>query len=161
MRSYLTSAILAGAIVVASMVVGCAAEPSKPPFTIDNGPVHDTVVDTMLSRTCTGTIVPIWWAHLPNISVQAVFFGKPDGTKWVRFYYDGNGPEDYPVTELGVSAQWISHSLVKAKFSGLTRTHYAVWPTDGQGDNHLSGTTVEPYGTIDLTCKFEPAWWGK
>jgi hypothetical protein len=158
MGSHVASAALAAAFVLAPMVAGYAADPSKPPFTVDNGPVHDTVVDTMLDRTCTGTFVPLWWVHLPHISVQAIFFHKPDSTKWVRFYYNGNGPEDYPVIELGVSAQWIGYSLSKGPGSGMNRTTYAVWP---DGDNHLSGTTVSPWGTIDLTCKFEPAWWGK
>jgi hypothetical protein len=161
MGSYVTSVILAGAVVLAPTAAAAAPEASKTPFTVTNGPVHDTVVDTMLSQTCTGTVVPIWWAHLPNMSVQAIFYGKADGTKWVKFYYNGYGPDDFPVTELGVSAQWLSYSLAKGPLSGLNKTHYAVWPTDGQGDNHLSGTTVLPYGTIDLACKFEPAWWGR
>jgi hypothetical protein len=158
MRSYVASAALAGAIVLAPVVGGYAAEPPKSPFTIDNGPVHDTVVDTMLAQTCTGTIVPIWWQHLPNVPVQATFYQKPDGTKWVKFFYNGRGPDDFSVSELGVSAQWISYSLFTFPKSGLERTHYAVWP---DADNHLRGTTVTPYGTIDLACKFEPAWWGK
>ncbi len=157
MRSYIASAILTGAIVLGPVLAEHAAAPSKPPFTVDNGPVHDTVVDTMTQRTCTGIVVPIWWQHQPNVSVQATFFSKPDGTKWVRWYHEGYGPFDYQVTELGVSAQWIALG-VPEKNGVRKRTHYDVWPVGGQGDSNLSGKTVDPYGTITLTCKFEAAW---
>jgi hypothetical protein len=148
MRSYVASAILAGAVVLAPAVAGYAPALSKSAFTITNDPVGPTVADTMQQRTCTGTIVPIWWSHLPHMWVQAIFFGKPDGTKWVTFNWRGKGPFPFPVTELGVSAQWNTppESYGQAKYL----THYAVWP---DGDNHLSGTTADPWGTIDLTCK--------
>jgi hypothetical protein len=143
MRSYLASAILISAVALAPTVAGSAPDSSKPPFTIDNGPVHDTVVDTMLSRTCTGTIGPIWWAFGTQIAVQARFFQKLDGTKWVRWYYNGFGPEDYPVVELGLSAQWISYSVGNGPGRGMSRTSIAVWP---DGDNHLRGRTVPTLG---------------
>jgi hypothetical protein len=150
MRSYVAAAILIGAVVLAPVVAGHAPALSKSPFTIDNGPVHDTVVDTMLQRTCTGTVVPIWWAGQPHMRVQAVFYRQPDGTKWVKFYHDGMGPDYLPVTEVGVSAQWIGQKdpLTMRRQIGLPS--YAVWPG---GDNRLNGITVAPWGTIDLTCE--------
>jgi hypothetical protein len=157
MRSYLASSILAAAFVLTPVVAGYAPASSKAPFTITNDPVHDTVVDTMLAQTCTGTLVPIWWSMRPTVPVQAIFYGKPGGTKWVKFYGNGIGPEDYPVTELGRSAQWQGLTIFLVKGT-RTVSHYAVWP---DGDNHISGTTVDPYGTMQLPCRFEPAWWGK
>jgi hypothetical protein len=148
-RSYVASAILAGAIVLAPVLAGYAPASSKTPFTITNDPVGSTVVDTMQQRTCTGTVVPIWWSGQPNFFVRAIFYRRPDGTKWVDFYHSGLGPDGLRVTELGVSAQWtgLPDPLTYRKGSALP--HYAVWP---KGDNRLSGITVEPYGTIDLTC---------
>ena len=139
MRSYVASAIINGAVFLAPVVTGYAPALSKSPFTITNDPVHDTVVDTMLQRTCTGTVMPIWWSGLPRMGVQAIFFGKQDGTKWVKFSYNGNGPDVFPVTELGVSAQWNSYGIVNAPGRTNQRPHYAVWP---DGDNHVSGATV-------------------
>jgi len=148
-RSHVASAILTGAVVLAPVVAGCAPALSKSPFTITNDPVHDTVVDTMLQRTCTGTLVPIWWSHLPHLWIRAIFYREPDGTKWVNFYWHGKGPEHLPVTELGVSAQWIT-PVEPFGAQQKYRAHFAAWP---DGDNRLSGTTVDPYGTIDLTCE--------
>jgi TonB-like protein len=66
--------------------------PSKTPFTIGNDPVGGTVVDTMLERTCTGTVEPLWgWSSGPY-RVTTTWYHRPDGTKWVKFYYNGVGP---------------------------------------------------------------------
>ena len=148
MRSYVTSALLAGASILVPVVAGTTPALSKSPFTVTNDPVEGTVVDTMLQRTCSGTLVPIWWSNTPREWVQAIFYKQPDGTKWIKIYYNGKGPAYLPVTELGVSAQWTTPVEQLAKLT--LNTHYAVWPN---GDNRLSGTTVEPYGTVDLTCE--------
>ena len=145
MRSYVTSALLA-AFVLAPVVAGTAPALSKSPFTVTNDPVEGTVVDTMLERACSGTVVPLWWTHRSKIWVRAIWYRRPDGTKWVKFYRNGVGPDYFPVTEVGVSAQWIS---APENYKG-DWTHFAVWP---DGDNRLSGKTVDPYGTIDLTCE--------
>jgi hypothetical protein len=150
MPSYVTSAFLAAAFVLAPVAAGHAAAPSRPPFTVTNDPVTGTVVDTMLSRTCTGTIAPIFGSP---IWVRTIFFRKPDGTKWVRLYKGGIGPDDFPVVELGVSAQWTGREEIPRPPKGLWGlTHYALYP-DGDNPNHLSGQTVDPYGTIDVTCE--------
>ncbi len=149
MRSYAASAILAGAVVLAPAVGGYAPALSKTPFTVTNDPVHDTVVDTMQQRICTGTVFPIWWSGLPHVRVQAVFFLRPDGTKWVKWSYNGLGPTDFPVVELGTSAQWTVFPPVRVA-QHVWYPHFDVWP---QGDNRLSGSTVDPYGTMDLTCE--------
>jgi hypothetical protein len=153
MRPYVASAILAGAVVLAPVVAGYAPASSKAPFTVTNDPVKETVVDTMLQRTCTGTVTPIWWAGMPHYRVQFIFYRKPDATKWVKVYHEGIGPEDYPVIELGVSGQWTGLGPPQ-KNGGKKLSHYAIWP---DGDNRLTGSTVEPYGTINLTCESEPS----
>jgi TonB family protein len=128
---------------------------SKKPFTVTNGPVKDTVVDTMQQRTCTGTEVTNNLGDTPPDSVfgthdrvTAIFYRQPDGTAWVNWWTTGGTRIVVPVTELGVSAQW----FYKYDRRWRGNTHYAVWP---QGDNprHLSGRTVDPPGTIDLTCE--------
>jgi hypothetical protein len=149
MRSYLTSGFLAAAFVLAPAVAGDAATPPKPPFTVTNDPVHGTVVDTVPQRVCTGTVDQPWpGPDGAPYRVQAIFYRRPDGTPWVRFSWAGKGPLDIPVIELGVSAQWNTPALRRS--GAFWWTHYDVWPN---GDNRLSGQTVDPYGTIDLTCE--------
>jgi TonB family protein len=124
---------------------------SNSPFTITNGLVKGSVVETMQRRTCTGETV---WNDLGDTRpdsiigdhdrVTAVFYRKPDGTSWVDWSHAGGILETRPVVELGVSAQWTK--FCPGSFHCL---HYAVWP---DGDNRLSGRTVDPPGTIDLTC---------
>jgi hypothetical protein len=81
--------------------------------------------------------------------VQAVFFRKPDGTKWVKFTLAQHSANDLPVIEIGVSAQWTDHEYSVGK--DTYHTHYSLWP---EGDNRLSGRMEnKPWGTIDLTCK--------
>ena len=129
---------------------------SKQPFTITNGPVKDTVVETMQRRTCTGETVSYWPGEMPPDSilgthdrVTAVFYRKPDGTPWVKWSYGGGITEYHQVTELGVSAQW---NQVCRGGLGCTMPHFAVWP---DGDNHLSGRRTHNLGTINLTCETE------
>ena len=149
MRPHVASALHPAAGFLASVVTGYAAEPSKPPFTVTNDPVHGTVVDTVQQRTCTGTAAQPWPG--PDGSpyrVQAIFYRKPDGTPWIRFSWQGKGPLDIPVIELGVSAQWNTPPLHRG--ASWWWTHYDVWP---DGDNRLSGQTADPYGTIAMTCE--------
>ena len=127
-----------------------AHQQSKSPFTVTNDPVHGTVVDTMLEKTCTGRFVPnpLWSGQrrFHPYLVQATWYRNPDGTKWIRFYHDGEGPDYLPVTELGMSAQWIDRPQGVYGVS----THFELWP---EGDNHISGKTTSPPGTIDMTCE--------
>jgi hypothetical protein len=147
MRCYVAAAILTVAVVLAPVVAGYAPALSEGAFTITNNPVGKTVVDTMQQRICTGTVVPDWE---PSFPVRAIFFGKPDGTKWVNFGYNGIGPADFPVDVLGVSAQWRGFTPRPGPaFNKAERPSYAVWP---DGENGLSGVTASPWGTIHLTC---------
>ena len=140
---------------------------SKSPFTIMNDPVKSPILETMLQRTCTGTVVR---NGIPNHPVygmrswaEAVFFRKPDGTPWVKYYAWGH-PSLSPVTEVGKMVQWTGRQEFHG-MGGSVWMQYTVWP---DGDNHLSGV----YGTrqmnklgvaynnkvggpIDLTCATE------
>jgi hypothetical protein len=123
-----------------------AHQQSKSPFTIGNDPVQGAVVDTMLERTCTGTVEPLWGWASGRYAIVAIWCHRPDGTKWVKLYQNGTGPNYRPVTEIGKSAAFRAPPInAKASWSS-----YWVWPV---GDNRLSGTVVDPYGTFDLTCE--------
>jgi TonB family protein len=140
---------------------------SKSPFTVTNDPVRSPILDTMLQRTCTGTLVlggipnqPLYGVHY---SVQAIFFRKPDGTPWVKFYERGH-PSLAQVTEVGKMLAWagrLEQVGSPKEGMGYQRLQYTAWV---DGDNHLSGA-VGGYGaaynnnlagnSIDLTCATE------
>ena len=139
---------------------------SKSPFTIMNDPVKSPILETMLQRTCTGTIVKQGIINHPwygrRIWAQAIFFRKPDGTPWVKFYQEGY-PSLSPVTEVGNMVEWsVQESSARGQPYWI---QYTVWP---DGDNHLSGafgsrvtsTLGIDYndnagGPVDLTCATE------
>jgi hypothetical protein len=149
MRSYVAAAMLTGAFVVAPVVAGIAPALSRSPFTVTNDPVPATVVDSMVQKTCSGTVVQPWPGPEGGyFQVEAVLYRMPDGRAWIKFYWAGKGPLDIPTVELSVSAQW-NTPTVSRNLNSWT-THYAAWP---DGDNHLAGTTIDPYGTFELTCK--------
>ncbi len=114
---------------------------SRSPFTITNDPVKSPVLDTMLQRTCTGTLVlggianhPIYGMHS---RAQAIFFRKPDGTPWVKFDEAGY-PVLAPVTQVGKMVTWTGPQV---KIGGGSSAYirwleYTVW---SDGDNHLIG----------------------
>jgi len=144
--------------------------PSKSPFTITNDPVKSPILDTMLKRTCTGTIVRGGIRNHPaygNSSwAQAIFFRKPDGTPWVKTYEYGY-PSLSPVTEVGKMVQWTGREEHLGKGASVWMT-YTVWP---EGDNRLVGNlgtiasgsafggtsefNINLGGTVDLTCETE------
>jgi TonB family protein len=152
---------------------------SKSSFTITNDPVKSPILETMLQRVCTGTVVRGAIRNHPwygiRYSAEAIFFRKPDGTPWVKFSSAGNFSLS-PVTEVGNMLQWTGHwEYTNPKDQILFFPQYTVWP---DGDNHLSGAYGArhtdnfglPYnqngGTVDLTCATEvlPAvtwdgWW--
>jgi TonB family protein len=142
---------------------------SRSHFSITNDPVKSVTVDTVLRRTCTGTVVKGGirnhpWYGYPG-QAQAIFFRKPDGTPWVKFDADGL-PVVAPVTEVGNMMEWTGHVVhVNSKEGGFSYyLQYTVWP---DGDNHLTGAVGTkaydylgvPYnankGTVDLTCATE------
>jgi TonB family protein len=137
---------------------------SKSPFTIMNDPVKSPILETMLQRTCTGWVVKNGISNHPvygmSSTAQAIFFRKPDGTPWVKFYAWGN-PSLAPVTEVGKMVQW---TIQEQQGKDVAWVHYTVWP---DGDNHLRGAIGSvvyrfgfPYsnnigGPVDLTCATE------
>src|SRR5277367_100034 len=148
------------------VAAGYAPVSSKSPFTIMNDPVKSPVLETMLQRTCTGTIVRGGITNHPwygmRIWSQAIFFRKPDGTPWVKFYERGF-PHLAPVTEVGKMVQWTGRQ--EGKKGDFEWMQYTLW-TDG--DNHLSGVYGSRHvnrlgvaynnnvgGPVDLTCATE------
>jgi TonB family protein len=126
---------------------------SRPAFTITTDPVHGTVVDTNVQKLCTGTVSQPWPGPEGGYyAIEATWYRKTDGSPWVKFYWAGKGPLDIPLIELSVSPQW--HTPPVTRMSNTWVTRYAVWP---DGDNRLTGTTVDPYGTFELTCGPAPA----
>jgi TonB family protein len=140
---------------------------SKSPFTIMNDPVKSPILDTMLKRICTGTVVRNGIANHPWYGMrswaQAIFFRKPDGTPWVTFYEFGH-PSLSPVTEVGKMVQWTGR-LEGVGGQSPFALQYTVWP---DGDNHLSGAIGSKFSDmhgvaynqntgapIDLTCATE------
>jgi TonB family protein len=140
---------------------------SKSPFTILNDPVKSPILTTMLQRTCTGTVVrggirnhP--WYGTPSWA-QAIFFRKPDGTPWVKFY-EGGYLSFSPVTEVGNTLQWTGRLEHIGRGPLDIYTEYTVWP---DGDNHLSGglgtIAYDRFGVhsnysagpVDFTCATE------
>ena len=140
---------------------------SKGAFTITNDPVRSPILDTMLQRTCTGTVVKQGIRNHPNYGVrysaEAIFFRRPDGAPWVKFY-EGGFPILAPVKEVGKLVQWTGRAeRLPAGMSMFTQ--YTVWP---DGGNNLSGSIDIQYfadakfnqdinhgGTVDFTCAME------
>jgi TonB family protein len=121
---------------------------SKSPFTITNDPVKSPVLETMLQRVCTGTVV---LGGIPNhpiygmpFGAQAIFFRKPDGTPWVKFYERGYQSLS-PVTQVGKMVTWTGRQeyFNLGKDMAIYWLQYTVWP---DGDNHLRGRLETPTG---------------
>jgi TonB family protein len=142
---------------------------SKSPFTIANDPVKSPILETMLQRICTGTMV---LAGIPNhpwygtsFAAQAIFFRKPDGTPWVKFNERGY-PSLSPVTEVGKMVTWTGRQELAGGGKREDKwLQYTVWP---DGDNHLRGAigtihsksgvafiTTGGGDSVDLTCATE------
>jgi TonB family protein len=139
---------------------------SKSPFTITNDPVKSPILETMLQRTCAGTIVNQGIRNHPwygwRAYAEAIFFRKPDGTPWVRFN-EGGLIGISPVIEVGKLVQWTGPS-VRLPGGKSQFVQYTVWP---DGDNKLNGSikvdntyvdspgNPNTGGTIDFTCATE------
>ena len=144
---------------------------SRSPFTITNDPVNSPVLETMLQRVCTGTIVlggspnnPVRGMHF---AAQAIFFRKPDGTPWVKFYERGY-QSLAPVTQVGKMVTWTGRQeyFNLGKDMAIYWLQYTVWP---DRDNHLSGAVGSRMfnnigvaynnnlagNTVELTCATE------
>ena len=143
---------------------GYKSVPSRSPFTIMNDPVRSPILETMLQRTCTGTVVKQGIRNHPaygtSYSAQAIFFRKPDGTPWVQFL-EGGYPILAPVVEVGKVVQWTGRE--EHLSGGASRfTGYTAWP---DGNNNIIGSIEITYlggarvlqdinrgGTIDFVC---------
>jgi TonB family protein len=139
---------------------------SKSPFTITNDPVKSPILETMLQRTCTGTIVTQGIRNHPwygwRSFAQAIFFRKPDGTPWVKFD-EGGLPVLAPVIEVGKLVQWTGPAQ-HLPGGRIRFVQYTVWP---DGDNKLNGSikvdntyvdnpdNPNTGGTIEFTCATE------
>ena len=137
---------------------------SRGAFTIANDPVRSPILEAMLQRTCTGAVVKQGIRNHSSYGVsywaQAVFFRKPDGTPWVKFY-EGGYPILAPVTEIGKQVQWTGREE-RGKSGSSRFTQYTVWP---DGENNLVGNIGTPYdadntdvnqgGTVDFKCATE------
>jgi hypothetical protein len=150
------------------VAVGYTPVLSKSPFTITNDPVKSPILETMLQRTCAGTMVLGGIANHPwygsRFWVQAIFFRKPDGTPWVKFYEQGY-PSLSPVTKVGKVLTWTGRMEMSWSGRPLQWHQFTVW---ADGDNHLSGAIalllsrsgvayIATGGgdTVDLTCATE------
>jgi TonB family protein len=141
--------------------------PSRGPFTIMNDPIKSPILETMLQRTCTGTMTLGGIPNHPAFGVhswaQAIFFRKPDGTPWVKFWERGH-QSLAPVTEVGKMLTWTGRQEHHRDDDRWLQ--YTVWP---DGENHLSGAvggrvvnmsgvasnTNLPGNSVDLTCETE------
>lgn len=141
---------------------------SRTPFTVTNDPVRSPILETMLQRTCTGTVVKEGVRNHPMYGVsywaQAIFFRKPDNTPWIKFY-EGGYPILAPVIEVGKSVKWTGREE-HMKYGTSKFTQYTLWP---DGDNNLIGyidvcnTYHDPdteeginhRGTVDFSCATE------
>ena len=137
------------------------------PFTVTNAPVKSAIVDTMLQKSCTGSVVKQGIRNHPAYGVrnsaEAVFFRKPDGSPWVKFDEGGFGTLA-PVVEIGRIVKW-SGRVEWIGAGSRSFTEYTLWPDRG---NSLNGNIEIVYldaakanqllnrsGTIDLTCTNE------
>ncbi len=149
------------------LAAGYTPVPSKSPFTITNDPVKSPILETMLQRTCTGTAVTQGIRNHPIYGIrhwtQAIFFRRPDGTPWVKFY-EGGFPILAPVTEVGKLVQWTGRQQ-RLGGDSYAFTQYTIWP---DGDNNLNGNSETIYfgpakanqptncgGTVDFSCATE------
>jgi len=145
------------------MPVGYQPVSPKGPFTIANDPVKPPVLEKMLQKTCTGTIVTNGIVNHPAYGVRyygssLVFFRKPDGTPWVKFY-EGGHMSMSPVVEIGKLVSWTGPTSTY-KFEPPKFLYYTAWL---EGNNKLNGTvsrdnalnTNAEEGTIDFICTEE------
>jgi TonB family protein len=150
------------------VAAGYTQAASKGRFTITNDPVASPILQTMLQRTCTGTATrngsrTRGWQGMRGWA-QAIFFRKPDGTPWVKFYEFGQSVIS-PVTQLGKMLQWVGPEEYVQGHHSPSWTMWTVW---SDGPNHLSGAEGSPIpttntamynttmgGPVDLTCDTE------
>ncbi len=149
------------------VAAGYTPVPTRRNFSITNDPVKSPILETMLQRTCTGTVVKQGIRNHPIYGVryaaEAVFFRKPDGTPWVKFY-EGGFSTLAPVIEVGKIVQW-SGRKEYLRNGDSSYTQYTVWADD---NNNLNGNIeiifsasakanqdINRGGTVDFSCASE------
>ncbi len=135
------------------------------PFTITNQPVQSPILDTMLQKTCTGTVVKQGIRNHPwygtRYQAEAIFFRRPDGTPWVRFSEGGSSPSLAPLVEVGKVLRW-SGPEEHLSQGGSSFTQYTAW---AESDGIIIGNIETVFfgftranmplnrgGTVDFTC---------
>lgn len=146
---------------------GQSAALSRRPFTVTNEPVGSPIVNAMLQKSCTGTVVKQGIRNHPAYGVrnsaEAIFFRRPDGTPWVKFF-EGGYSTLAPVVEVGKIVEWAGRV---EWIGGGSRsfTEYTVWPDGGSSlngsieivylDAAKANQLLNRSGTIDLSCATE------
>jgi TonB family protein len=148
------------------LTAGYTPTPDRGPFTIANDPVKSQILETMLQKTCTGTVTRNGGMGQPwrgmRAPAEVVFFRRPDGTPWVRFAEAAMPVSVSPVVEIGNMLQFVGPTFKTAGSYGVIWTLWTVWP---DGPNHMSGGEGSPIpnhlgavpvyglgGPVDLTC---------
>lgn len=138
------------------------------PFTITNQPVRSPILNTMLQRTCIGTVVKQGIRNHPSYGVryqaEAIFFRRRDGMPWVRFSEGGSASSLAPVVEVGKILRW-SGPEEHLSQGGSSFTQYTAW---AESTNTILGNIETIFlgsnranmplnrgGTVDLTCSTE------
>ena len=140
------------------------------PFTITNQPVQSPILETMLQKNCTGTVVKQGIRNHPyygtRYQAEATFFRKAGGTSWIRFSEGGSAPTLAPVVEVGKVLRWSGPEEHLAQ-GGSSFTQYTAWAeTDGIiiGNSEIifigftqANMPLNRGGTVDSTCAAQAA----
>ncbi len=147
--------------------VGYQPVSEKGPFTITNDPVKSPILEKMLQKTCTGTIVTNGIRNHPMYGIRyygskLIFFRRPDGTPWVKFYEAGREAMA-PVVEVGKLVSWTGPTSVQNRLALMM--HYTAWLDGGNKLNGClsiddswtrpSAACGDAAGTIEFTCAEE------
>ncbi len=144
------------------------ATPSRGPFTIANEPVKSQILETMLQKTCNGTVTLNGGMGQPWRGIRApaevVFFRKPDGTPWARFSAGAMPVSVSPVVEIGNMVQFVGPTI-HVSASQVFWNIWTLWPagpgrmSGGEGSpipNHLGAVPVYGLGgPAEFTCSNE------
>ena len=151
-----------------ALLASYTPKPSRASFTIANEPISSPILETMMQRTCAGTITvngglnQPWRGYRGDATI--IFFHKPDGTPWAKLSESGILSIS-PVIQIGRMLQFVG-PLVRVmggnpSSSFLHYTTYTVW---ADGPDHLGGAEGSPIpntgaayatgmgGAIDMTC---------
>lgn len=145
--------------------VGVTPASAGQSFTITNQPVQSPILETMLQKSCTGTVVKQGIRNHPSYGVryqaQAIFFRRPDGAPWVRFSEGGSSLSLAPIVQVGKVLRW-SGPEEHLPQGGSSFTQYTAW---ADGDSVIIGDLETIFlgftrammplnrgGTVEFTC---------